>query len=409
MGQTAQLTEIEEVEAVPLVVYRRPVPIEMGFVKTYKTLPVTLERGAGSYVWDTAGRRYLDMYSGHAVASTGHAHPHVAAAIADQATRLIFYSNVVELEIRQRAVEKLLSYVSSPDGITSALFANSGAEANENALKMAVRQTGRKKIVAFEGGFHGRTLLATNVTGNPKYRGQAPYALDDVVILPFGDVEAVRAAVDSDTAAVILEPIQSMAGCRMAAPEYYQELRELTTRHGAYLIYDEVQTGIGRTGSMFFSGRYGVVPDIITLAKGIGSGVPLSAVLVSKAIAERVQYGEFGATYGAGPIAMAAMLATLEVIENEALLANVDRVGANLADALLKTPGVEAVHGMGFLLGVRTTKPASEVQARLLEHGVIVGTSDDPSVFRLLPPLVLSDAEATEFLDVFASVMGGEG
>ena len=405
MLNQAVLLETYEEEAPareePKIVLVKAREADMGFVKTYKTLPITVERGEGVYVWDTDGNRYLDMYAGHAVASTGHAHPHVAKAIADQAHTLIFYSNVVDLEIRRRAAEKLLSYVYSHDGINSVLFANSGAEANENALKMAVLQTGRKKLVAFEGGFHGRTLLATNVTGNEKYRRQAPYHIDEVVILPFGDVEALREAVDGETAAVIVEPIQSMAGCRMGEPAFYHALRETTSAAGAYLIYDEVQTGIGRTGRMFFAGRYGVVPDIICLAKGIGSGVPLSAVLVSKHVADRVQYGEFGATYGAGPLAMAAMIATLEVIEHEGLLARVEETGAWLAGSLERTPGVEGIYGQGLLLGVRTTLPAAEVQRRLLERRVIVGTSDDPHIFRLLPPLVLTMDEAADFMRIF--------
>ena len=406
-NETELLEELID-EPVPVpVVYQEPPKADMGFVKTYKTLPVTLERGEGVWVWDTDGRRYLDMYAGHAVASTGHAHPHVAGAIADQAHRLVFYSNVVDLDVRRRAAELLLSFVYEHGGITSALFANSGAEAIENALKMAVGQTGRRKIIAFEGGFHGRTLLAANVTGTEKYRKQAPYAIADVAILPFGDTAAALDAIDGETAAVLLEPVQSMAGCRMAAPEFYRALREATAERGAYLVYDEVQTGIGRTGNMFFAGRHGVVPDIICLAKGIASGVPLSAVLVSKAIADRVQYGEYGATYGAGPIAMAAMLATLEVIVSESLLANVDETGAFLAAELARMPGVEAVHGLGFLLGVRTSRPASELQSALLERGVIVGTSDDPAVLRLLPPLVLRRAEAQLFLETLADVLGG--
>jgi acetylornithine/N-succinyldiaminopimelate aminotransferase len=380
---------------------------ELGFVKSYKMLPVTLERGKGAYVWADDGRKFLDMYAGHAVASTGHAHPRVAKAIADQAHTLIFYSNVVDLKIRHRAVQKLLKYVYAPGGISSALFANSGAEAIENALKMAINQTGRKKIVAFEGSFHGRTLLATNVTGNDKYRQQAPFLLPDVVFCPFGDLEAVRAAVDGDTAAVILEPVQSMAGCRTAPAEFFQGVRALCTEQGAYLVYDEVQTGIGRTGRMFFAGTHGVVPDAICLAKGIGSGVPLSCVLVSEAIAAKVQYGQYGATYGAGPLAMAAMLATLEVIEDEGLLANVGAVGAYLRGALSATPGVEEVLGVGFLVGIRTALPAAELQARLLDRGVIVGTSDEPNVMRLLPPLTLSKGEADEFLAAFRSALSG--
>jgi acetylornithine/N-succinyldiaminopimelate aminotransferase len=409
MPLTEILDHVEVEEPVPValaVADTGPVQTDMGLVLTYKVLPVTISHGEGVSVWDTDGKRYLDMYAGHAVASTGHAHPHVARAIADQASKLIFYSNVVDLEIRERAAEKLLSYVYAPGGISKALFANSGAEAIENALKMAVLQTGRKKLIAFEGSFHGRTLLATNVTGNEKYRAQAPYRIDDVTIVPFGDTEAALAAIDEATAAVVLEPIQSMAGCREAEPEFYQAIRAKTTEVGAYLIYDEVQTGIGRTGRLFFSGMHGVVPDIMCLAKGIASGIPLSAVLVTKEIADRVKYGQFGATYGAGPIAMAAMLATLEVVENEGLLARVLEVSAYLVDALRQTPGVEAVQGMGFLLGVRTAIPAAELQSRLLEKGVIVGTSDDPSVIRLLPPLVLRREGAEEFMAIFTEVVG---
>jgi acetylornithine/succinyldiaminopimelate/putrescine aminotransferase len=398
--------ELLEIPVPAPAVYDEAPRAEMGFVRTFKALPLTLERGQGVWVWDTDGRQYLDMYAGHAVASTGHSHPHVVMAIAKQAAKLVFYSNVVELEVRRRAAEKLLSFVYEHGGITSALFANSGAEAIENALKMAVRQTGRKKIVAFEGGFHGRTLLATNVTGNAKYRRQAPYAIAEIEIVPFGDVDAAYAAVDAETAAVVVEPIQSMAGCRMAGPDFYRALRDVTAERGAYLVYDEVQTGIGRTGNMFFAGRDGIVPDIICLAKGIASGVPLSAVLVSKAIAERVEYGEYGATYGAGPIAMAAMLATLEVIVSESLLANVDETGALLAAELARTPGVEEVRGLGFLLGVKTSVPAAVLQARLLDRGVIVGTSDDPSVVRLLPPLVLRRPEVEQFLEIFADTLG---
>ncbi|MEW6735444.1 MAG: aminotransferase class III-fold pyridoxal phosphate-dependent enzyme [Acidobacteriota bacterium] len=370
----------------------------MALVKTYKMLSITITHGEGSYVWDTAGKRYLDMYAGHAVVSTGHAHPQVVAAITEQAKRLVFYSNVVDLEVRRAATEKLLSY--APKGITSVLFANSGAEAIENALKMAVLQTGRKQLIAFEGGFHGRTLLSTNVTGTSKYRQYAPYQLSDIIICAFADIASIRARINSNTAAVILEGVQSMAGCRIAPSEFYQELRELTSQYGAYLIYDEVQTGIGRTGTMFFAGRFGVVPDIICLAKGIASGIPLSAILVSQAVADKVQYGEYGATFGAGPIAMAAMLATLEVIEREQLLARVESVGAFLRTALQKLPAIEEVRGLGFLLGVKTAQPASELQRKLLECGVIVGTSDDSTVIRLLPPLVLQKHEAEEFINI---------
>lgn len=374
----------------------------MSFVRTYKTLPITIVRGEGCFVWDTAGTKYLDMYAGHAVASTGHSHPHVVSAIAGQAQNLIFYSTMVDVAIRHEAAAKLIAHAPAP--LTSVLFANSGAEANENALKMAILQTGRKKIVTFAGGFHGRTLLAMNVTANPKYHKQLPYVIPDIEVCPFGDLAAIRKAIDSDTAAVILEPVQSMAGCRTASPEFFQELRALTSQHGAYLIFDEVQTGIGRTGKMFFSGHFDVVPDIVTLAKGIASGVPLSAVLVSQTVADRVQYGEFGATYGAGPLAMAAMKATIEVIEQEQLLDRVTKVSTYLRHLLDQLPEVIEILGLGLLIGVKTSLPAAELQARLLKQGVIVGTSDDPHIIRLLPPLTLTQVEVDIFLKAFSSV-----
>jgi len=263
-----------------------------------------LSHGSDVYVWDTAGRRYLDMYAGHAVCSTGHCHPAIVKAIQDQAAKLIFYSNVAGLRRREEAAAKLC-----PLGY-HALFANSGAEANEDALKLARKYTGRTEIVAMEEGFHGRTAGAMSVTGTAKYRvgPQVP----GVKFAPFGGgLEAITGR----TAAVILEPIQSMAGVRTAPMEYFKALRKRCDETGALLIYDEVQTGIGRTGTMFFSGREAVHADLITLAKGIASGIPLSAVLVKSKIAETVQYGEFGHTFGAGPIAMAALQATVGVVE----------------------------------------------------------------------------------------------
>lgn len=371
-------------------------------VKSYKTLPITVERGEGCRIWDDEGNRYLDMYAGHAVAATGHCHPKVVDAISRQAARLVFYSNVVDLKIRREATALLLSH--APAGISSALFANSGAEANENALKMAVLQTGRRKIVTFEGGWHGRTLLALNVTSNEKYRRQAPYIVPEIVDCPFGDTAALREVIDRRTAAVILEPVQSMAGCRTASAAFFQELRELTRQVGAYLIYDEVQTGIGRTGTMFFAGRHNVVPDIISLAKGIASGVPLCANLVASHVAERVEYGQFGATYGAGPLAMAAMKATLEVISEERLLERVTEVSGYLRDALIQA-GAREVLGIGHLIGVRTHLLAADLQKRLLERRVITGSSDDPHILRLLPPLTLTLAEAEEFITIFKEAL----
>jgi acetylornithine aminotransferase/acetylornithine/N-succinyldiaminopimelate aminotransferase len=368
----------------------------MSLLKTYKTLPLELARGEDVWIWDTAGRKYLDLYAGHAVCSTGHCHPKVVKAVQEQVGKLLFYSNVAAFPLREEAAALLLKHAPA---FHAALFANSGAEANENALKMARRHTGRPEVVAMIGGFHGRTAGAISATGIEKYRKQSEPLVPGISFVPFGEVPTLS----EKTAAVILEPIQSMAGCKTAPAEYFQKLREACTKNGTVLIYDEVQTGIGRTGTMFFSGRHGVNADLITLAKAIGSGIPLSAVLASKEIADKVQYGEYGATFGAGPVAMAAMKATLEVVEG--LLPNVVEVGRYLAKCSERVKGVREVRGMGFLLGLKLDGDAAAVQKGLLEKGFIVGTADEPGVIRLLPPLTLSHTHVDSFVKALGEVL----
>jgi acetylornithine aminotransferase/acetylornithine/N-succinyldiaminopimelate aminotransferase len=367
----------------------------MTLLRTYKALPLELARGEDVWVWDTAGRKYLDLYAGHAVCSTGHCHPRVVEAIQRQAASLLFYSNVAGFPLREEAAMLLLKHAV---GFAAVLFANSGAEANENALKMARRHTGRTEVVAMTGGFHGRTAGAISVTGIEKYRKTSEPLVPGASFVPFGEVPALT----DRTAAVLIEPIQSMAGVKTAPPEYFRKIRDLCTRNGTVLIYDEVQTGIGRTGTMFYAGRHGVTPDLVSLAKGIGSGIPLSAVLVSKEIADRVQYGEYGATFGAGPVAMAAMKATLEVVEE--LLPNVRETGAHLRDTSAAIAGVLEVRGEGFLVGLKTSADVPALQKALLARGVIVGTADEPGVLRLLPPLTLRK----EHVDHFAKVLKDE-
>ena len=349
----------------------------MTLLKTYPVLPFEIDRAKDVYLYDTTGKRYLDFYAGHAVASTGHCHPEVVRAIQEQASRLIFYSNAIGLPIREEAAAKLL--LQAPDGFTHVFFANSGAEANENALKLARQHTGRTKILAFKGGFHGRTAGVE--------------ALDYTT--PFGELPELSAAV----AAVILEPIQSMAGVKTAPPEYFQELRALCSKHGVLMIFDEVQTGIGRTGNMYF----GEEPDLITLAKGIASGVPCSAVLVRDEIAQKVEYGQYGATFGAGPLAMAAVKATLEVVEP--LLPNVRETGKVLWEKLENLSGVEEVRGKGFLLGIQTARDAKKLQAALLKQGVIVGIAKEPGVLRLLPPLTLKPEHVESFTEAWNATL----
>jgi acetylornithine aminotransferase/acetylornithine/N-succinyldiaminopimelate aminotransferase len=369
-------------------------------LKTFKRLPLDLARGEGVFVFDVEGRKYLDFYAGHAVASTGHCHPRVVKAIQDQASKLIFYSNVAGLRLRDEAAALLVSQ--APPGFTQALFANSGAEANENALKMARRHTGRAGVVAMLGGFHGRTAGAVSVTGVEKYRTSSVPLVPGVTFVPFGDLDALTSAVTPETAAVILEPIQSMAGVKTADAEYFRGLRARCDKAGALLIYDEVQTGIGRTGTMFFAGRHGVLPDLITLAKGIASGVPLSAVLVRDVIAAKIGYGDYGATFGAGPIAMAAMKATLDVIDRERLLDNVNRTSDHARARLAAVPGVREVRGLGFLLGLKIDGDAPKAQSELLRRGAIVGTADEPGVLRLLPPLTLKPDHVDALADMLA-------
>ncbi len=365
-------------------------------LKTYKTLPLNLAKGEDVWVWDLAGKKYMDLYAGHAVCSTGHCHPKVVKAIQDQVGKLIFYSNVADFPLREEAAALLLKHAPA---FSAALFANSGAEANENALKMARRHTGRSEIVAMIAGFHGRTAGAISATGIEKYRKQSEPLVPGISFVPFGQVPALG----PNTAAVILEPIQSMAGCKTAPAEYFQKLREACTKNGTLLLYDEVQTGIGRTGTMFFTGRFGVNADLITLAKAIGSGIPLSAVLASKEIADKVQYGEYGATFGAGPVAMAAMKATLEVVEG--LLPNVVEVSRYLHQRCQELPGVLEVRGMGLLVGLKIGGDAPPVQKALIEKGYIVGTADEPGVLRLLPPLTLTRAHIDSFLQALGDVL----
>ena len=372
-------------------------------VATYKKFPFVIERGEDVWVYTTAGERYLDLYGGHAVVSTGHSHPSIVRAISNQAGRLIFYSNLVYNDARARAAKILVEV--APDVLAKAFFVNSGTEANENAMKIARMLTGRRKIISFEGGFHGRTPGSVSATGLPKYRENVSPLLEGHVYADFGNVASVERLLDEQTAAVILEPIQSMGGVRMAKPEFYQALREMCDQANAMLIYDEVQTGMGRTGEFFFAGRFGVVPDMVTLAKGIASGVPMGAVLMTDAIAGEIRTGDLGTTFGGGPLACAALEATIGVIHDERLLENVRENSEYLFVELRKLPMVEEVRGLGYLVGIKFVGgKAKSVQQSLLERKIITGLSDDPSVLRLLPPLTLKRAEIDLLLGELAAI-----
>jgi acetylornithine/N-succinyldiaminopimelate aminotransferase len=367
---------------------------------TYKKMSIAAERGEGVWIYTSDGEKYLDLYGGHAVAGTGHCHPHVVQAIREQAEQLLFYSNLVYSSTRARAAEKLVSL--APASLTKAFFCNSGTEANENAMRMARMATGREQIITFGGGFHGRTADAISATFLGKYRELGKPNVPGHLQAEFGDIESVRALADETVAAIMLEPIQSMAGVRAAEPAFYRALRELCDERGIVLIYDEVQTGVGRTGEWFFAGSAasdGVVPDVITLAKALGSGVPVGACLVSDSIASHIKENDLGTTFGGGMLAMAAVTATLEAIETGGMLDNVKRVEAYLRSRLSEIEQVVAVHGKGFLLGVEFADKAAPVHQKLLERKIITGTSSNPKVLRLLPPLCLHEAEVELFVE----------
>jgi acetylornithine/N-succinyldiaminopimelate aminotransferase len=373
--------------------------VERYQLATYKKMPLVAERGVGVWLYSNDGQKYLDLYGGHAVAGTGHSHPHVVAAIQAQAEKLLFYSNLVYSEARARAAEKLISV--APPELTKAFFCNSGTEANENAMRMARMATGRENVITFSGGFHGRTADAISATFLGKYRELGKPNVPGHLKAEFGNIESVRALADSTVAAIMLEPIQSMAGVRTAEPQFFLALRELCDERGIVLIYDEVQTGVGRTGDWFFANSKAgshVVPDIITLAKALGSGIPVGACLVMEKISASIKENDLGTTFGGGMIAMAAVSATIEAIENDGMLENVRAVETYLRHSLKEIPTIVSVRGCGFLLGLEFQDQAAPIHKALLDRKIITGTSSDPNVLRLLPPLCLKTSDIDLFV-----------
>ena len=362
-------------------------PAVPALLPTYPPYPFPLAGGSGERVFDDAGREYLDFYGGHCVVATGHSHPKVVAAVAEQAEALIFYSAAARLPVRDAAAQALVDF--APRHLASVFFCNSGAEANESALKLAVQLTGRPRFTAFQGSFHGRTTLALSVTDSPALRQGMDALLAPVDFLAFGDLAALQAADFTKSAAVIVEPIQSMAGCRVASKHWFAVLAEKCRREGALLIFDEVQTGMGRLGLPFAAHLYGVQPDFITLAKGIASGVPMGGLLMTADIARALKSGDLGSTFGGGPLACAALLATLGVIRDEDLMANATaqatRIRAGVAGSV-----VTEVRGEGLLLGLKAGAHAAALKKKLQEQRILVGGSSDPEVLRLMPPLTVS-------------------
>jgi|HubBroStandDraft_3_1064219.scaffolds.fasta_scaffold02850_2 acetylornithine/N-succinyldiaminopimelate aminotransferase len=369
----------------------------------YAQSPIEPVAGEGAVLWTRDGRRLLDFYGGHAVALLGYRHPRLLAALARQAEELFFQSNVVPLAVRARAARRLVEF--APPGLARAFLVNSGAEANENALRLALRHTGRGHVVALAGAFHGRTAAAAAVSDGAagKWYGfpRTPFA---VSFVPRGDLAALAAALDAEpTAALIAEPVQGMAGAVPLGRDYLAAARELTRERGALLIFDEVQCGMGRTGAPFAAQLYGVTPDLLTTAKGLAGGFPAGAVLASEAVAGAVRQGDLGSTFGGGPLACALIEAVIETLTEEGLPARVGPLAQRIRESCQVGP-VTAVQGEGLLLGLRTTRPAREVQAELLARGILAGTSADPHVVRLLPPLVITEAQVDELAAALAEI-----
>jgi len=371
-------------------------------LKTYAKWPISLERGEGCYVFDSDGKRYLDLYGGHAVVVTGHCHPKIVRAIQEQAAQFIFYSNVVYNSVRSRAVRKLVEAAGAP--YYQVFLANSGSEANENAIKLARALTGRTDVISLEGSFHGRTYGSLSATGIAKYSAYLNTPVPNHRIVPAQDAAA---AVSDKTAALLVEPIQSLGGINVIPGNLLSEMSNACSSHGALLIFDEVQVGIGRTGRFLYSGINNVYPDLVTLAKGIASGFPASALLLTEPVAREVKSGDLGTTFGGGPLACACIEATMDFIQEEDVLGNVRRVSSYVQDELSRLPIVEEVRGTGLLLGLRFSgqwASAKTVQRALQAKGILTGTSDDPSILRLMPPLIITEAEIDSFIASLASL-----
>ena len=370
-------------------------------IPVYGQLPFVPERASGCDIFTRDGRRILDLYGGHAVAALGYGHPRLVRAIQEQSSKLLFQSNAVALDVRADAAEQLTRV--APKGLDRVFFVNSGAEANENALRMALMATGRKKVLAITHSFHGRTAAAAAVTWNAgKWYGfpDKPFEVD---FIPRDDIGAAEAMIDSSSAAVIFEPVQGVAGAYDLSLEFVETLRRETKQHGVLLIADEVQSGMGRCGQFFAVQAHGIAPDILTSAKALGGGIPCGAVLCTNAVASRFGAGDLGSTFGGGPIAAAAITATIQGILAEHLLANVRALEGRIRDKCIVGP-VRKIQGMGLLLGLVCDRPATEVRDALLEHDILTGTSSDPEVLRILAPLVLQNKHVDHLAHALANI-----
>src|SRR5947208_10731038 len=375
----------------------------------YSKRPVVIVRGCGALLWDADGHEYIDCTAGYGVASAGHARPEVAAAIAAQALRLLTCPEIVYNDIRARLLERLACLV--PEGLTHIFLCNSGTEAVEGAIKFARIATGRSGIVATLRGFHGRTMGALSTTWEPHYRESFAPLVPEVSHIRYNDLEAAEAAINEQTAAVIIELVQGEGGVHVASEEYVQGLATLCRERGALLIVDEVQTGFGRTGRLFACQHYDLQPDILCLAKSLAGGVPMGAICLGQHVIEsgRITRGIHGSTFGGNPLACAAALATLDILEQEALPDRAAVLGEHALERLraFHSPFVRDVRGRGLLLGIELNRRAQPYLEMLLERGVLALPAG-PTVIRLLPPLVITGEQLECVLDTVEEVLSGE-
>jgi acetylornithine/N-succinyldiaminopimelate aminotransferase len=369
----------------------------MHLFDVYPINPITITRAKGSYLWDDAGQQYLDMYGGHAVISIGHTHPHYVSRITQQLNLVGFYSNSVNIPLQKELALKLGKVSGKED--YQLFLCNSGAEANENALKLASFHNGRKKIVAFKKSFHGRTSLAVAATDNPAI--QAPVnQTENVVFLPFNDEKALEDYFHQhgpETAAVIIEGIQGVGGINIANLPFLQKIRSLCTEHNAVFIADSVQCGYGRTGKFFSHDYAGIQADIYSMAKGMGNGFPVAGILIAPQF--KPKYGMLGTTFGGNHLACAAALAVLEVIESEKLMENAAATGDYLVKELQKTEGLRNVRGKGLMIGFDVEGELKDLRKNLLFNQQVFTGEAKPNTIRLLPSLALRKKEAGEFLE----------
>jgi acetylornithine/N-succinyldiaminopimelate aminotransferase len=371
---------------------------------TYARLPVTFEKGEGAWLWDSNGKKYLDSVAGVAVCGLGHAHPQVAEALCRQAKTLVHTSNLYGIANQQALGERLVRAA----GMDRVFFSNSGAEANEAAIKLA-RLYGHQKgidtplIIVAEGSFHGRTLATLSATGNRKVQAGFEPLVTGFVRVPYNDIEAIRTVAKNSVgvAAILVEPLQGEGGVQVPTEGYLRDIRELCDQHGWLMMLDEIQTGMGRTGEMFAFQHEGIKPDVMTLAKGLGNGVPIGACLARGAAAELFKPGNHGSTFGGNPLACAAGLAVLDVLEQNDLPTRAENLGTRmllgLAEALNGNPHVVDVRGKGLMIGIELDRPCGELVKRALEQGLLINVTAE-RVVRLLPPLILSDAEADQIV-----------